>query len=69
MRPLRLRAPQTAVVTVTIAAETTMKLFGTDGIRGKAGDAPLMPETVARVGAALVQDDDRRAIRVIGCAS
>ena len=32
-----------------------MKLFGTDGIRGKAGVAPLVPETVARVGAALVK--------------
>lgn len=32
-----------------------MKLFGTDGIRGKAGVAPLDPVTVARVGAALVR--------------
>ncbi len=32
-----------------------MKLFGTDGIRGKAGVAPLEPETVARVGEALVR--------------
>jgi phosphoglucosamine mutase len=32
-----------------------MKLFGTDGIRGKAGHSPLVPETVARVGAALVK--------------
>jgi phosphoglucosamine mutase len=32
-----------------------MKLFGTDGIRGKAGVAPLDPHTVARVGAALVR--------------
>jgi hypothetical protein len=32
-----------------------MKLFGTDGIRGKAGSAPLEPETVARVGAAIVK--------------
>jgi len=32
-----------------------MKLFGTDGIRGKAGSAPLVPETIARVGAALVR--------------
>lgn len=32
-----------------------MKLFGTDGIRGKAGAAPLEPETVARVGAALAR--------------
>lgn len=36
-----------------------MKLFGTDGIRGKAGNAPLVPETVARVGAALVKTFDR----------
>lgn len=32
-----------------------MKLFGTDGIRGRAGAAPLEPATVARVGAALVR--------------
>lgn len=32
-----------------------MKLFGTDGIRGKAGQPPLIPETVARVGAALMK--------------
>ena len=32
-----------------------MKLFGTDGIRGKAGHTPLIPETVSRVGAALVR--------------
>jgi phosphoglucosamine mutase len=32
-----------------------MKLFGTDGIRGKAGSAPLEPKTVARVGAAIVK--------------
>lgn len=32
-----------------------MKLFGTDGIRGKAGVAPLEPATVARVAAALVR--------------
>jgi phosphoglucosamine mutase len=32
-----------------------MKLFGTDGIRGKAGVAPLDRTTVARVGAALVR--------------
>jgi phosphoglucosamine mutase len=31
------------------------KLFGTDGIRGKAGDPPLDPTTVSRVGAALVR--------------
>lgn len=32
-----------------------MKLFGTDGIRGKAGHAPLDRETIARVGAAIVR--------------
>jgi phosphoglucosamine mutase len=32
-----------------------MKLFGTDGIRGKAGEAPLDAATVARVGAAIVR--------------
>jgi phosphoglucosamine mutase len=32
-----------------------MKLFGTDGIRGTAGEAPLDRDTVARVGAALVR--------------
>jgi phosphoglucosamine mutase len=30
-------------------------LFGTDGIRGRAGEPPLDPDTVARVGAALVR--------------
>lgn len=35
-----------------------MKLFGTDGIRGKAGDAPLDAPTVARVGAALARARD-----------
>ena len=48
-----------------------MKLFGTDGIRGKAGSAPLVPETVARVGAALVKtmianDPGHRLRYVIG---
>lgn len=32
-----------------------MKLFGTDGIRGTAGEPPLEPGTVARVGAALAR--------------
>lgn len=32
-----------------------MKLFGTDGIRGKAGAPPLDPRTIARIGAALVR--------------
>src|SRR5688572_4973496 len=32
-----------------------MKLFGTDGVRGTAGEYPLDHETVARIGAALVR--------------
>lgn len=32
-----------------------MRLFGTDGIRGRAGEAPLDHETVRRVGAALAR--------------
>src|SRR5215831_13660003 len=31
------------------------RLFGTDGVRGKAGEFPLDHETVARLGAALVK--------------
>jgi phosphoglucosamine mutase len=52
-----------------------MKLFGTDGIRGKAGSAPLEPRTVARVGAAIpkamtssgirVQPDDGHRLRFV----
>jgi phosphoglucosamine mutase len=44
-----------------------MKLFGTDGIRGKAGDAPLDRATVVRVGAALVRacGPRDRAMRVL----
>ena len=34
---------------------TSTRLFGTDGVRGKAGDHPLDHETVARLGAALVR--------------
>ncbi len=40
---------------------TEKKLFGTDGVRGKAGDYPLDRPTVARLGAALV-----RAMRASG---
>ena len=40
------------------------QLFGTDGVRGKAGDYPLDHETVARLGAALV-----RAMRGEGAAN
>jgi phosphoglucosamine mutase len=32
-----------------------VKLFGTDGVRGAAGTPPLDPETITRVGAALVR--------------
>ena len=52
-----------------------MKLFGTDGIRGKAGTAPLEPRTVARVGAAIaramspggvrLQPDNGNALRFV----
>jgi phosphoglucosamine mutase len=35
--------------------ESVHKLFGTDGIRGVAGDYPLDPATVRRLGAALVR--------------
>ena len=31
------------------------RLFGTDGVRGRAGVYPLDPQTVARLGAALVR--------------
>ncbi|MGE3842693.1 MAG: phosphoglucosamine mutase, partial [Vicinamibacterales bacterium] len=31
------------------------KLFGTDGVRGKAGAYPLDPPTVARLGAAIIK--------------
>ena len=40
------------------------RLFGTDGVRGKAGEYPLDHETVARLGAALV-----RAMRAGGRAA
>jgi phosphoglucosamine mutase len=33
----------------------SQRLFGTDGVRGKAGDYPLDHDTVARLGAALVR--------------
>ena len=41
-----------------------MKLFGTDGIRGKAGTAPLEPTTVARVGAAIVKAMSASGVRL-----
>ena len=44
------------------------RLFGTDGVRGKAGAYPLDHETVARLGAALVRamGADRRLRFIIG---
>ncbi len=48
------------------------RLFGTDGVRGKAGDYPLDRETVARLGAALVRamggaaTSDRRLRFLVG---
>src|SRR5579872_1689057 len=44
------------------------RLFGTDGVRGTAGDYPLDHETVARLGAALVRalrTDQSRPLRFI----
>ena len=48
------------------------RLFGTDGVRGKAGEYPLDPLTVARLGAALVRvmrdthgSDDTRTFRLV----
>ena len=40
---------------------TAPRLFGTDGVRGKAGEPPLDPATVRRLGAALVQALGRQA--------
>jgi phosphoglucosamine mutase len=42
-----------------------MRLFGTDGIRGEAGQAPLDVATVTRVGAALVRSGGGAGIRVL----
>lgn len=39
------------------------KLFGTDGIRGKAGDFPLDRETIAKIGSALVDEFANRSGR------
>ena len=43
------------------------RLFGTDGVRGKAGEHPLDHPTVARLGAALVRGmrHDQRALRFV----
>ena len=37
------------------------RLFGTDGVRGRAGEYPLDPGTVARIGAAVVRSLSRQA--------
>ena len=42
-----------------------MKLFGTDGIRGKAGSVPLEADTIARVGAALVRSTRHPSMRFV----
>jgi phosphoglucosamine mutase len=50
-----------------------VKLFGTDGIRGEAGTPPLDPDTISRVGAALIRvhgapgarDRSGRGVRVL----
>lgn len=44
-----------------------MKLFGTDGIRGVAGESPLDKRTIARVGAAIVRalGGNGHAVRVV----
>src|SRR5216117_950807 len=46
------------------------RLFGTDGVRGTAGEYPLDHETVARLGAALVRamgggSNDARALKFV----
>ena len=38
------------------------RLFGTDGIRGVAGDPPLDPKTIAALGIALGEDLDRQGL-------
>jgi phosphoglucosamine mutase len=42
-----------------------VELFGTDGIRGEAGVAPLDRETIARVGAALIRVHGAPGMRVL----
>src|SRR5512147_2786806 len=43
----------------------TTRLFGTDGVRGKAGVHPLDPPTVRRLGAALVRALDDPSARIL----
>lgn len=44
-----------------------MRLFGTDGVRGRAGVAPLDPKTVSRIGASLARarETSRHPFRVL----
>jgi phosphoglucosamine mutase len=42
-----------------------MKLFGTDGVRGRAGEAPLDERTIVRIGAALARVSRGARIRVL----
>ena len=44
---------------------STPRLFGTDGVRGRAGTAPLDPFTVARLGSALVRVLRKTAPRLL----
>ena len=39
------------------------KLFGTDGIRGVAGEAPLDEQTLVRIGSALVEEWRQKGIK------
>ena len=46
------------------------KLFGTDGIRGRANEWPLMPEFVTRIGSAIatvLSQSHQRSLALIGC--
>ena len=49
--------------------KTPAKLFGTDGIRGKAGEFPLNPVTVRAIGASLAEHlmerSDGRTPRIV----
>jgi phosphoglucosamine mutase len=50
-------------------SDSTIKLFGTDGIRGVANQWPLTPEFIARIGSAIgqvLERDKGRAFALIG---
>ena len=44
-----------AVLAILAMTMSPPRLFGTDGVRGRAGEHPLDHETVARLGGALVR--------------